>query len=742
MLSNRYNKKAQIFVISVVIAVTVALTTSYILLHYMFKEINPDQHLGNYQSAMIDAMAQGDKTMLYIDQASKMAVANAFDEYIYGNPQPSMNVEGGDTESKYCGSYVYKLWNVADKDCYPDYASQDFELSKLINSHLAELTYLRESNDEYLILDRILRENIDYRYSYKTGDGSTTIIATTSDEYDIDIFLNEKIATDSEILEYLSNKDAFSGQMIWPLAKNFQVASCFGYRGRISEMASLNHPGIDISAPKGTPVLAAASGTVERKLYPDWGKIVLDHGSGLKTAYIHMDTIAEGITVGDKVQQGQIIGYVGGRGANSADDYSPHLHFEVVSTTVNLDADYKGVNAVVKGLYVNPICFFNEADIQQNVIFNMQSKACNSICSEDGSKCVAPESGDITNVPYKFCDVYTGIISQEGICPKSNKIDWKIIDVKLSSTTLTSDQILKIDMNVENKDESCVSVKQDLKFITNDDASRPDYTIQSSSVAVYKATDSERYKALNTIICKFSSDYDIVTKEQLAGNCVLWIPKSGTARYTLESRALDGNGHTEIYSNQRITFSVRKVAVESYVPQTIPTANNAQLSASERSKFEKTKQNIENLNIMEYISEQALKEGISKELILGIITQESGGDMYAGSPAGAYGLMQVVKSTFDGTRFQNKCTWEEYKKDAQCQIRAGIAVLKQKNTEIQGRTLYYTCNTNCRGTNSRGEDGYWSSCSRGCSQTDCMGPVKKTYSGWDAALRRYNGGGD
>ncbi|MGV8141129.1 MAG: hypothetical protein ACP5NW_01660, partial [Candidatus Woesearchaeota archaeon] len=47
-----------------------------------------------------------------------------------------------------------------------------------------------------------------------------------------------------------------------------------------------------------------------------------------------------------------------------------------------------------------------------------------------------------------------------------------------------------------------------------------------------------------------------------------------------------------------------------------------------------------------------------------------------------------------------------------------------------------------RGTNSRGEDGYWSSCSRGCSQTDCMGPVKKTYSGWDAALRRYNGGGD
>jgi murein DD-endopeptidase MepM/ murein hydrolase activator NlpD len=760
--SHAVGSKGQIFVISVIIAVTMALITSYILLHYMFKETNPDQHLGVYQSSIIDSMAEGDKTLLYIDQASKMAVANALDEYIYGNPKPSMNVEGGDTENVYCGSYVYKMWNVENKDCYPNYNSQDFELNKLINSHLAELTYLQQSKGEYPILDRILREKVDYRYSYKAETGSTTIIATTGDTYNIDVFRDEDVAESSEIQRYLSNKNAFSGQLTWPLANRY-VSSCFGYRGKIDEIASQNHPGIDIPAPKGTPVMAAASGTVEQILWPQWGKVVINHGGGLSTVYLHMDKIADGLKVGDNVQQGQVIGTVGGRDDTSADRYSPHLHFAVMSTTVDLNTEYKDVIAVIKDLYVNPICFFNEADIRQNVQFNMQSQSCNNICSENGGTCVAPESDVAGDAPYKFCDVYTGILSQGAACQKTDKFDWYPTDIKLSSASLTSNQVLNIYMSVENKMDMCISVKP---TITISDTARPQYLEDNRQIFVgkdffniYKSTDASKYTTFEAFSCSFTSDEAVAKKGISEGKCVILMPKDKTEiRYMIYPEVTDYFKTKRIFNPKYIYFTVKKVSGTSGSAITTNQATQSsqstqssnlviasqavQLSKSEQLKLDKTKQNLESIGIMEYISEQAQREGISKELILGLITQESGGDMHAGSSAGAYGLMQVMKSTFDGIKFANKCTWDEYKNDAQCQVRTGIAVLKQKYSEVNGRTLYYSCNTNCWGRNSKGDEGYWSSCSSGCSSTKCIGPTDKTYSEWEAALRRYNGGGD
>jgi murein DD-endopeptidase MepM/ murein hydrolase activator NlpD len=104
---------------------------------------------------------------------------------------------------------------------------------------------------------------------------------------------------------------------IWPV--NGPVVSPFGMRwGRM-------HEGIDIAAPSGTPISAAASGRV---VYAGWmdgyGNLVaIDHGGGLSTAYAHQSSIAAG--VGQTVSQGQTIGYVGCTGHC----FGPHLHFEV-----------------------------------------------------------------------------------------------------------------------------------------------------------------------------------------------------------------------------------------------------------------------------------------------------------------------------------------------------------------------------------------------------------------------------
>jgi murein DD-endopeptidase MepM/ murein hydrolase activator NlpD len=108
-----------------------------------------------------------------------------------------------------------------------------------------------------------------------------------------------------------------SAGLIWPV--NGPITSPFGWRwGRM-------HEGVDIGASTGTPILAAAAGTV---IYAGWMEgygnlVVIDHGNGLATAYGHQSSIAVGN--GTSVEQGQTIGYVGCTGHC----FGPHLHFEV-----------------------------------------------------------------------------------------------------------------------------------------------------------------------------------------------------------------------------------------------------------------------------------------------------------------------------------------------------------------------------------------------------------------------------
>ena len=104
---------------------------------------------------------------------------------------------------------------------------------------------------------------------------------------------------------------------MWPV--NAPITSPFGWRwGRM-------HEGIDLGAPYGSPIAAAAAGVV---IYAGWeggyGNLtVIDHGGGLATAYGHQSRIA--VSVGQNVAQGEIIGYVGSTGHSTG----PHLHFEV-----------------------------------------------------------------------------------------------------------------------------------------------------------------------------------------------------------------------------------------------------------------------------------------------------------------------------------------------------------------------------------------------------------------------------
>jgi murein DD-endopeptidase MepM/ murein hydrolase activator NlpD len=114
-----------------------------------------------------------------------------------------------------------------------------------------------------------------------------------------------------------------SGMFSWPV--NGTITSPFGWRTNPFGGGPEFHQGLDIAAPMGTTVTAAAGGTViMAQWYGGYGNyILIDHGAGFSTGYGHLSAMY--VSVGQSVQRGQAIGAVGSTGQSTG----PHLHFEV-----------------------------------------------------------------------------------------------------------------------------------------------------------------------------------------------------------------------------------------------------------------------------------------------------------------------------------------------------------------------------------------------------------------------------
>lgn len=119
--------------------------------------------------------------------------------------------------------------------------------------------------------------------------------------------------------------------MIWPAVG--PITTAFGEPG--SDWVGGYHMGIDIGAPAGSPILAAADGTVEddqADVNHGYGNFVaIDHGNGYATLYAHMSRIVA--KPGEKVSRGQLIGFVGSTGFVDG----PHLHFELRHNGTKID---------------------------------------------------------------------------------------------------------------------------------------------------------------------------------------------------------------------------------------------------------------------------------------------------------------------------------------------------------------------------------------------------------------------
>lgn len=113
------------------------------------------------------------------------------------------------------------------------------------------------------------------------------------------------------------------------------LTSGFGMRRHPILGYSLMHRGVDFGVPAGTPIMAAGDGVIEKRdTNGGYGNYIrIRHQSDYATAYAHMSRFADGIAVGKRVRQGQIIGYVGSTGRATG----PHLHFEVLKSAAQVN---------------------------------------------------------------------------------------------------------------------------------------------------------------------------------------------------------------------------------------------------------------------------------------------------------------------------------------------------------------------------------------------------------------------
>ena len=154
---------------------------------------------------------------------------------------------------------------------------------------------------------------------------------------------------EADLLALASQPQGAGSGWLWPVEGYHTLSALFGGRVHPVTGQRTDHTGIDIPAPEGTPVLAAASGTVEAAGWDGEGRlgdrVILAHGGGWTTTYGQLSQITA--VTGETVEQGEVIGYVGATGRATG----PHLHLELAENGVPTDpaAAYPGLELSVTG---------------------------------------------------------------------------------------------------------------------------------------------------------------------------------------------------------------------------------------------------------------------------------------------------------------------------------------------------------------------------------------------------------
>ncbi len=237
--------------------------------------------------------------------------------YVIGQEPPMIEFPEEDTEEINVNNLpsVYRaIWETARKHDIDDAITQrivamfayDIDLTKKITAgdsiEILETEKDAENHQELLYVALNLGTTKRELFRFRTDDG-------TVDFFDPEGETGKRFLTRR------------------PVQGGGRLASRFGSRVHPIFKSRRMHTGVDLAAPRNTPIYAAGDGVIERAQWVSgYGRYVeMKHVNGFETGYGHMNKIADGIKPGVRVRQGQIIGYVGSTGNSTGN----HLHFEI-----------------------------------------------------------------------------------------------------------------------------------------------------------------------------------------------------------------------------------------------------------------------------------------------------------------------------------------------------------------------------------------------------------------------------
>lgn len=761
------NRKSQVFVMGIIIIVTWGLISAFIILHYIYEPKTFDEYLGTYQSGMVDAITEGDKSFIYIDQAARYSVDEALQEFAVRGGTSKYDSLGLENAPE-CKSYIYMLWNDESKECYPDYKES-------FGQYMADSIISRLSTGS----DPNFQKQIDYDFKYgipKIKETSVKMIA--KDKYDYFVFKNDDKKKDADTQTYIENKLAYSDGNIYAVG----TGSC-------TDIVNFADKYIGVSWSKNTvaqpPDVAIRTG--------------LQCGAFVSSAF----------RFGSGAQMATPLG----NGNEKCYNFRTGTVSPAVELVYKRNTDYNCITSVacMKGLPSLSEQEFDNMKLQPGDIFSSTTPTeyghpyghtgiyvgkgkletpinrwqYKKFIPDNNGKHVAIHSGVaysylsdlesnnrkmIAFCRHKACTSSANPIITIGCQTKDND-KWRITDLKAftdssivkkdETKSISGDKNFEIEIIVQNDGDECalitshpkitvVSGLQDDNIFTKKKTDElwpySKDTVEVQTAKTYSQLGKKTYMATPRITCTFTTDLAKSQEEQSNGKCVLLAPSDDSKiKYKITAFVNDYMKNGKFADPELVLYiEVTKpagVSPDNQQGATQPT--KIVLTAQEQKKIDSTRTNLEKLGVWNSVEKYAKQYGVPQPILLGKITQETGADpKYANgcNSAGACGISQVVYSKSNGQVFHGKkgglidqaCgrvyTRDEYIADKDCQIKSGALYLKQQYDAINGATLYYVCPRFCY-TVSGGKQV-------------CQDAVDKTYTGWEAALRRYNGGGD
>ena len=197
-------------------------------------------------------------------------------------------------------------------------------LIKLIQLFSFDLDFQRDIKKNTIVSISYEKSFVDKKSEYYFGDIQYAQIKIKNNTLEYFKFL-----TDDGFSDYFNRegKNVKKSILKTPL-DGARLSSSFGMRKHPISGFNKMHKGIDFAAPEGTPVYAGGNGVIERiGVNGGYGKYIrIRHNNEYKTAYAHLSGFKKNIGKGTRVNQGEIIGYVGSTGLSTG----PHLHYEII----------------------------------------------------------------------------------------------------------------------------------------------------------------------------------------------------------------------------------------------------------------------------------------------------------------------------------------------------------------------------------------------------------------------------